>query len=241
MITFRADPVAQAPVISHRQIAGSVRTGTAITVWWPDSACSQLAVAGRHFLPMLARFTDLNPHLSICATWVDEDLRQQWTWKATDPDWTKWTPSAPTSPHWYRRADLERLVGAFLARDRQRNTTRLLRDFLAQFDGLAGTVKRSTVLAALDLQRAPLERLVKAGEFDHRLVADLLDAMQAAARPIKPERLGALGRDNVEAAFDGYGADLETFRYKLLKGVDDGVPWVAEAAFAYRPDGPPGS
>ena len=61
--------------------------------------------------------------------------------------------------------------------------------------------------------------------------------MQAATRPIKPERLGALGRDNVEAAFARYHADLETFRYKQSRGVSsDGVPFVAEAAFAFRPD-----
>src|SRR5688500_10540943 len=32
--------------------------------------------------------------------------------------------------------------------------------------------------------------------------------------------------------FERCGADLETYRYKTLKGVTDGVPWVAEAAFA---------
>jgi hypothetical protein len=206
-------------------------------VHWPESASSELEDAGRYFLPILNRFTDLNPHLSLCATWVAGDRREQWTCEATDPGWTKWTPSAATCPHWYRVADLERLAGAFLSHDRQRKTVRLLRDFLAEFSGLASTVKRSALLGSLELQRAPLERLLKDGaEFNHRLVSDLLEAMQTAARPIKPEKLGPLGRDNIEAALDGYGADPETFRYKLLKGVDDGVPWIVEAAFGYRPE-----
>ena len=75
--------------------------------------------------------------------------------EAVEPGWTKWTPSAPTSPHWYRVADLERLAGAFLSHDRERKTVRVLRDFLAQFDGLTGTAKRKAVLDASGLQRAP--------------------------------------------------------------------------------------
>ncbi len=142
-ILFKVDRIAQQPVIDHRQVEdGSVRIGTSITVRWPESAWSQLEAAGRHFLPILGRFTDLNPHLSLCATWVDADRREQTAWEATDPGWTKWTPSAATCPHWYRVADLERLAGAFLSHDRQRKTVRLLRDFLAQFNGLTGTVKR---------------------------------------------------------------------------------------------------
>ena len=36
-------------------------------------------------------------------------------------------------------------------------------------------------------------------------------------------------------SFERAGADLSTFRYKMIAGVDDGVPWVAEAACAHRP------
>jgi DNA topoisomerase VI subunit B len=98
-IIFRVDQVAQAPAIEHRQIPGSVRTGTSITVWWPESAWSELAAAGPQFLPLLSHYTDLNPHLSIRATWVDEDRRERWPCPAADPGWKKWVPSTPTSPH----------------------------------------------------------------------------------------------------------------------------------------------
>ena len=94
------------------------------------------------------RFTDLNPHLSLCATWVDRERRERWALEATDPGWAKWTPSAPTCPHWYRVEDLERLAGAFLSHDREHKTVRLLRDFLAQFNGLTGTAKRKELLDA---------------------------------------------------------------------------------------------
>ena len=147
-------------------------------------------------------------------------------------------PSAPTSPHWYRVGHLERLAGAFLSHDRERKTVRVLRDFLAEFDGLSSTGKRKAVLEAVGLQRAPLSSLLlrDRDEFDHDLVGRLLAAMQAATRPVKPKALGPLGKDNVAEALECWGGDPDTFRYKMITGGDYGVPWVAEAAFAYRPD-----
>ena len=75
--------------------------------------------------------------------------------------------------------------------------------------GLTGTAKRKAVLDAVGLQRAPLERLLQrtATSSTIDLVGRLLEAMQAAARPIKPEKLGPLGRDNVAAALARYGGD----------------------------------
>jgi DNA topoisomerase VI subunit B len=241
-ITFRVDRVAQRPVVDHRQHqlnGAAVRTGTAITVHWPDSASSQLETAGRRFLPLVQSFTNLNPHMNLCATWIDEERRLQWSWEAVDTNWLKWTPSAPTSPHWYRVADLERLAGAFLSHDRERRTVRVLRDFLTQFDGLSGTAKRKAVLDAVSLQRASMDSLLlpNRDEFDHDLVSRLLAAMQAATRPIKPKTLGPLGKDNIAASFECWGADLETYRYKMITGDDHGVPWVVEAAMACLPSG----
>jgi hypothetical protein len=237
-ITFRVDRIAQRPVIDHRQHPVPVRNGTAITVHWPESACSDLEDAGAGFLPLMTRFAGLNPHLSLCATWVDREWREHWSHQAVDPDWRKWSPSAPTSPHWYRVEDLERLAGAFLSHDREQKVVRVLREFLAQFDGLTGTAKRKTVLDDVGLQRAPLERLLNGGdEFDHALVERLLEAMQTVARPIKPKALGPLGRDATGKSLARAGGLLETFRYKMITGTDAGVPWVAEAAFACMPRG----
>jgi hypothetical protein len=240
-IVFAVDRIAQVPVIDyrkHRLEGASVRTGTIVTVHWPESACSDLEDAGQHFLPMIERFAHLNPHLTIHATWVDGWRRERLTRRATAPGWVKWAPSAPTCPHWYRRAEFERLLGAFLTHDRRGNGGRLLRDFLGEFSGLSGTAKRKTVLDAVGLQRAPLERLLNGGmEFDHELVDQLLAAMQAAARPVKPDALGALGKDGVARAFERCGADLTTYRHKIIKGVTDGVPWLVEAAFACLPKG----
>jgi DNA topoisomerase VI subunit B len=84
-ITFRVDRIAQQPVIDHQQHKldeASVRTGTAVTLHWPESTCSDLEDASRYFLPLVQRFTDLNPHLSLCATWVDDWCREQWACEA---------------------------------------------------------------------------------------------------------------------------------------------------------------
>jgi DNA topoisomerase VI subunit B len=235
-ITFQVDRVAQQPVIDHQQHPASVKTGTAVTVHWPDSARSDLWAVGSQLLPIVDRFAYLNPHLTIYATRVDEEDRIRRTRRATAPEWSKWTPSAPTCSHWYRRLEFERLIGAFLTHDRQHKSVRLLRDFLAEFSGLSATAKRKTVLNAVGLQRAPLERLLNGGmEFDHELVDRLLAAMQKAARPIKPDALGALGKDTLARTFAEFGADLSTFRYKMVKSPRGSLPWVIETAFACRP------
>ncbi len=236
-IAFRINRISQEPLVEHRQIEDpSVRIGTSITLWWPGSASSELEAAGRHFLPMVERFTDLNPHLAITATWVDDERRVQARHEPAEASFGKWTPRAPTCPHWYRREHLERLVGACLTLDATNGRDRPLRDFLALFNGLTGTAKRKEVLVAAGLERAPLSSLLNGFDLDHDATGCLLGAMQAASRPIRPKKLGAIGADNIAEAFARYGADPETFRYKAIKGVTDGVPWIAEAAFSFVPD-----
>jgi Bifunctional DNA primase/polymerase, N-terminal/Primase C terminal 1 (PriCT-1)/Histidine kinase-, DNA gyrase B-, and HSP90-like ATPase len=54
-IAFRVDRIAQQPVIEHEQHPGLVRTGTSITVHWPESSRSELEDAGPQFLPIIRR------------------------------------------------------------------------------------------------------------------------------------------------------------------------------------------
>jgi hypothetical protein len=214
----------------------ALKTVVAMPFALSGEQCSDLRAVRSHFLPIVDRFAYLNPHLTIYAAWVDEKDRVRRTRRATAAEWSKWTPSAPACSHWYRRAEFERLIGAFLTHDRQQKSVRLLRDFLAEFSGLSATAKRKAILDGVGLQRAPLERLLNGGmEFDHDLVDRLLAAMQKAARPIKPDAFGALGKDTVARSFAEFGADLSTFRYKLVKSPGGGLPWVVETAFACRP------
>lgn len=92
-ITLRVDRIRQEPVIRHEEEPNqNVRTGTTVTVQWPDSACSILADAKERFLQIAADYTWLNPHLNMTVDWLGEQTRI----KATATEWKKWLPSDPT-------------------------------------------------------------------------------------------------------------------------------------------------
>jgi hypothetical protein len=59
--------------------------------------------------------------------------------------------------------------------------------------------------------------------------------MQAASKPVKPNRLGLLGKAILRARFEALGCQPESFNYKPRLGETDGVPWVQETAFGFRP------
>src|SRR5262249_37391111 len=138
------------------------------------------------------------------------------TWKATDPKWQKWLPSDPTSPHWYAQANLERLIGAYInhERDHQLNGDgKLVRDFLAEFDGLTGSGKRTKVLNDAGLKRVRLSELTANGKLDSARIATLLAAMRRHTRPIKSQRLGLIGEDHFRARLLDMGVREQSFRY----------------------------
>src|SRR5262249_5147206 len=130
-------------------------------------------------------FAVFNPHATIRLDWFGEEK----VWEATDPGWQKWKPNRPTSPHWYEQRHLERLIGAYVTHDRDAGKdSRLVSDFLAEFDGLSGSGKRSNVLAETGLKRVKLSDLVVSDpaaveKFDCGRIAALLAAMQKYTRP----------------------------------------------------------
>ena len=78
--------------------------------------------------------------------------------EATNPAWTKWLPSDPTSPHWYDVDRLGRLVAGYISNGRQGT----IRDFVSEFRGLARSASQKKVLDATGLAREPLTHLVAA-------------------------------------------------------------------------------
>ena len=106
-----------------------------------------------------------------------------------------------------------------------------MRDFIGgTFRGITRSDSQKKVLDAVGASRMPLATLFKTGK-----QRNLLRALQEAARPIKPVELGVIGSAHLEHACPEAGADLESFKHQKASGVTDGVPWVVEAAFAYRP------
>jgi DNA topoisomerase VI subunit B len=233
VVEIGVDRIRQQPTVDHRTEPSDVRTGTRITVEWPDSARSILEAAMPRFLQLAAGYPWLNPHLDLTVT--APGLPDVWRAEPTDPAWTKWRPSDPTSAHWYTPAHLERLVAGYIAHDADRGRVRTVRELILEFRGLAGTAKQKAILEATGLTRAPLALLADGTDLDHAAVAALLEALKAHSKPVKPQLLGIIGRDHLAARFASCGGEIESFDYRRVTDTTDAVPWVVETAFGWCP------
>jgi DNA topoisomerase VI subunit B len=229
-ITVSVDRIRQEPRITHERHPSDVRNGTRMRLFWPQSARSLLDAAKVGFLQVALEFTFLNPHLTLDTDWLGEGQRLL----AVDPGRAKWSPSNPTSPWWYRPEDFERLLAAYVDHDARRGRDRTVREVVSEFRGLAGTAKQKAVLDATGLARTKLAELVDGNQFDAGALGHLLAVMRENSKLVKPEALGIIGKEHLQRRFALYGQE-ESFEYRRAVGLDDGVPWVVEAAFAYCP------
>ena len=253
-ITFTVDPIRQEPVVSvekvkigtsrrsnsacskrsaeGRSLPSKVKNGTSVKLWWPES--SELEEAKDRFLLLADDYTFLNPHLTLSVDWFGQKSKTE----AAAPDWSKWRPNEPTSPHWYEQEHLERLLGAYIVHDRDRGNDRSVREFVREFRGLSGSAKVKRVLDATGLARTTLSALVNGDGLEHDLTAKLLAAMIEHSKPIKPAQLGVIGKDHVAERFADLGVEMESFEYRKVAEVDeDGLPMVLETAFGWRGEG----
>lgn len=234
-ITFALDAIRQQPVITHQPAEAETKNGTEITVLWPDSACSILDAASDRFLQIAGDFAWLNPHLRLTIDW-SRGAHVQRAIKPTASAWEKWRPSYPTSPHWYEPDHLQRLIAAYIAHDADNGDARTVREFISEFRGLTGSQKQKVVLEATGLHRAALSALAPGNEMDTAKIADLLVAMKANTKPVKPKALGIIGKDHFQKRFEAIGCVMESFQYRKIAGVEHGLPGVVETAFGYCPD-----
>ena len=232
VLDFRVDRIRQEPVIGLAQEPSDVRIGTVVKVIWPNSACSILACAKQRFLQIASDYAWLNPHVTMTMEWFGERT----SIAATDPAWAKWKPSDPTSAHWYSPAHLERLIAGYVSHDATLGQDRTVRELVAEFRGLSGTAKQKKVLEATSLSRAPLSQLIKGQAIDRNAVEGLLAAMKAASKPVKPDMLGTIGKEHFQTRFAEAGCEMESFEYRRVIGIEDGVPWIIETAFGWCPD-----
>jgi hypothetical protein len=225
-IAVRINKLTGEPQLTHEATDGSVKSGTRISVEWSDSASTLRESTDREFLPLALAYVLANPHVALSLQVHDDS----WTFEAIDPSWSKWRACDPTSPHWYTPETFERLIAAFIQKDQQAGRRRPLRDFLGQFDGLSGTTRRSKVLAAANLNRATLDGLLRDGDLGEPSVAALLQAIQTETAPVKPARLGIIGKTNLRDRLVGDG-----FKYACIAGVDrQELPYVIEGAFVWN-------
>jgi hypothetical protein len=177
---------------------------------------------------LIRGFALFNPHADIRVSLFGDEVR----WPPTSRQWEKWKPHKPTSPHWYERGHLERLVGAYITHDRASGNDRLFSQFISEFDGLTGSQKRAKVLDELNLHRVPLSQFIKGNRLDTDRLDKLLTAMQQHTRPVKPKRLGVIGEDHFKSRLIGMGCKPASFRYSRRIS-NDGLPWVLECAFGW--------
>ncbi len=226
-ITVGVDRIRQEPKIDHKQTESNIiKSGTKITVEWPDLARLILDRSKLRFLQIAEDYCWLNPHLSLSITWKSE----QSSIVASDPNWKKWVPSNPTDPSWYGVDELERLIAANICHE-----DRLVREFVCEFRGLSGTAKQKKVLDAVGMARTMLSELVVGDSIDKAKVALLLRAMQTETTPVKPQALGLVGKDHLQARCTLAGGDSKSFNYRKVLGETKGLPWVIETCFAYCP------
>jgi DNA topoisomerase VI subunit B len=259
VITCGADPISQrAAVHDDTTDVPESAGGTDVRLEWSpraDGEGEMLWPFGEVYPkddPFPERFSELvtgfavfNPHATIRLDYFGDRT----VWGATDPAWRKWKPSRPTSAHWYELPHVERLIGAYITHDKDSgNESRLVSDFLAEFDGLTASAKRKKVLDETGLKRVRLEALVAGGRLDSERVAALLASMRRHTRPVASRLLGIIGEDHLKARLLGMGVQAESFRYcrrladgKSKKSAETGeekaclddLPGVLESAFGW--------
>lgn len=233
-IAFGVDTVRQRPQVAvQSRRAKDVKNGTLVKLWWPQQACS-LENKTDEILQLAAAFAVLNPHLTLEAQCFNCRRR----FEATESHWRKWRPSDPTCAAWYSPEDFNRLVAGYIAHDQDRNGDRPVRQFIGEFRGLAGSAKQKRVLDATELARTNFSALANSDGLRHDVTARLLESMQTESKPVKPAALGIIGKEHVRRWCEGRGADMDTFEYRKIAGIDgDGLPFVVEGVFVWMPNG----
>lgn len=231
-ITVELDRIAQAPRIGHNETDSIVKTGTFIKFGWPDIACTSDGFGSDFYnaaKKLLNAYSAFNPHATF-KLYTEDTIAE---WHAGAGDFLKWSPNEPTSALWY---DLDRfisLIAAYLTKGRaDGGRTRTVREFVGEFRGFKGSAKQKAVTAAAGLSGLTLRDLVENGEVSRQIAARLFTTMQMESQPVKPAKLGAVGREHLLAHLVAHASvEMETFDYKRIECESDGVPFVVETAF----------
>jgi DNA topoisomerase VI subunit B len=233
-IEFRVDHVNNQPKIAHTTTPSRINAGTRITVKWP-TGLQFLEWAEQRFKQLAESYVWFNPHLTLRGVWQDRQFIEV---AATDPNWEKWRPRNPTSPHWYDETRLQRYLAAHVARDRDLGRHRTVRKFIAEFRGLSGTAIQRKVLEEVGCSHQSLADFFGVERVNRSAIAKLLAAMRKHSKPVAPHHLGAIGSEHLKQRFLAAGGNTETFKYEQRKGMtSNGIPYVIEFAFGLHQSG----
>ena len=227
-IEFAVDHINNQPKITHTITPSPITVGTKITVKWPAKA-GLLEWAEQGFKGLAKSYVWFNPHLTLRGVWHGKQFIKA---VATDPNWEKWRPRNPTSPHWYNKTQLQRYLAAHVARDRDRKRQRTVREFIAEFRGLSGTAVQRKVLDEVGCSHQSLAEFFGVEKVNRAAIAKLLASMREHSKPVDPKHLGVIGADHLKQRFLAAGGNAETFKYDQRKGVtNEGIPYIIESAF----------
>src|SRR5262249_20672514 len=233
-IEFRVDHVNNQPKIIHTTTLSSIKLGTKITVKWPPSV-KYLEWVEQEFKQLAESYVWFNPHLTLRGVWHGREFIKV---PATDPNWEKWRPRNPTSPHWYDETRLQRYLAAHVARDRDLKRHRTVREFIAEFRGLSGTAVQRKVLEEVGCSHQSLAQFFGIDQVNCKGIASLLAAMRKYSKPVAPKHLGIIGREHFKQRFLAVGGNAETFKYQQRKGLtSEGIPYIIEFAFGLHQSG----
>jgi hypothetical protein len=176
-------------VVPNEEILQKVQNATRITIRWPRSASSLLEAGKARILLFIDRHELFNPHLTIQLQWGGRHGAEGWF-----SNWRKWKPSDPTPAHWYSQERFKRLMAAHVSRDQDLGQSQTVREFVAQFRGLSGSLKRTQVVDEADISgRTTLaEFFTNGGTINRRRVAELHDAMIENSKTVKPTDIGVI-------------------------------------------------
>ena len=223
-ITFSVDPISRAPSLDHQRADGGDTQGTKVTLYMPVSAA---ALPDLH--NAVIDYGWVNPHATVSFRTAGSDYDRSFTHEATDPDWTKWKPTDPTSPHWYDVGSMKTLMAAEINKARHSNDAqKTVAEFVSDFRGLSSTIKRRDICEAVSASRESLDAFFARGD---DAIRRLLDQMKATSKPVRARDLGVIGEDHV---LDMIAS--ESGQYKRAEIDDCGVPYLIEAGFGHRPD-----
>jgi DNA topoisomerase VI subunit B len=233
-IEFRVDHINNQPKIIHTTAKSPVTVGTRLTIKWPPKH-DLLQYAGKDFRQLIESYVWFNPHLTLRGVWFGQEF---FNVKATNPNWEKWRPRNPTSPHWYDESRLQRYLAAHVARDRDLGQHRTVRSFISEFRGLSGTAVQRKVLAEVGCSHQSLAQFFGVDQVNRTGITKLLAAMRRYSKPVAPKHLGVIGGEHLKQRFLAAGGNIETFKYLYRKGMTpDGIPYVIEFAFGLHQSG----
>ena len=233
-IRFSVDHVRQEPKIGYTSEPSPIAKGTRITVQMPTLTSTLYTYLiddlKERFLLLAEAYAWINPHLTLRVTW---NGKTECDFKATDRHFSKWSPSWPTSAHWYDVSRFRRYMAAHIAN----RASVTVREFISEFDGMTATAKQKAVLEETGTAYTSLYDFFGRAKANPDNIAKLLASIQKHAREIKPKHLGEIGKEHFFRMMEMAGGDPKTFAYDRKFGHADGVPYVVECAFGVHGDG----